>query len=105
MIQGTVRNEYPKSRSFILIKGTILDEKRKPVKTRLAFAGNPLNEARIKILSMEEINKAMENRLGIGRKNVNLAPGATLPFTIVFENLPDNLGEFTVEAASSSPGK
>lgn len=105
VIQGTVRNEYPKSRSFILIKGTILDDKGKPIKTRLGFAGNPLNEARIKILSMEEINKAMKNRLGIGRKNVNLAPGATLSFTIVFENLPDNLGEFTVEAASSSPGK
>jgi len=46
----------------------------------------------------------MKNRYGKDRKNLNVASGATIPFTIVFDNLPDNLGEFTVEAVSSSPG-
>ncbi len=104
VIQGTIKNNYPKSRSFILIKGTILDDGGRPVNMKMAYAGNAFNEGELKVLSLEEINKAMKNRLGKDKKNTNVAPGATVPFTIVFENLPENLGEFSVEAVSSSPG-
>jgi len=71
---------------------------------KMAYAGNAFKEDEIKVLALEKINKAMKNRLGKGKKNVDVAPGATVPFTIVFENLPENLGEFSVEAVSSSPG-
>ena len=104
VIRGLVTNDYPKSRSFILIKGSILDEKGQTVKRKRAYAGNNFKEEEIKSLPVEKINDAMKNRYGMGRKNVNIAPGANIPFTIVFENLPKNLSEFTVEAVSSSPG-
>jgi predicted Zn finger-like uncharacterized protein len=104
LIQGTIRNDYPKSRSFILIKGTILDDGGRPVKMKMAYAGNAFNENEIKVMNVEEMNKAMKNRFGKDKKNTNVAPGATVPFTIVFESLPENLGEFSVEAVSSSPG-
>ena len=104
VIRGLVANDYPKSRSFILIKGSILDEKGQVVKRKMAYAGNNFKEEEIKSLPLEKINDAMKNRYGMGRKNVNIGPGANIPFTIVFENLPKNLSEFTVEAVSSSPG-
>jgi predicted Zn finger-like uncharacterized protein len=105
VIQGTVRNNYPGTRSFVLLKGTILNEQGHPVKKQMAFAGNPLTENQIKTLPIEQIKKIMKSRFGTGRKNVNVPSGGVLPFTIVFEGLPKNLGEFTVEAVSSSPGK
>ncbi|MBW2343870.1 MAG: zinc-ribbon domain-containing protein [Deltaproteobacteria bacterium] len=104
VIQGMIKNNYPKVRSFILIKGTILDDGGLPVKMKMAYAGNAFKEGEIKVLTLEEINKAMKNRFGKDKKNINVAPGATVPFTIVFDNLPENLGEFSVEAVSSSPG-
>lgn len=104
VIRGEITNDYPKSRSFILIKGSILDDKGQVVKRKLAYAGNNFKEDEIKSLPLEKINKAMKNRYGMGRKNVNVAPGAKIPFTIAFEDLPKNLSEFTVEAVSSSPG-
>jgi predicted Zn finger-like uncharacterized protein len=104
VIQGTIKNNYPKSRSYILIKGTILDDGGQPVNMKMAYAGNVFEEDEIKVMALEEIDKAMKNRLGKGKKNVNVAPGATVPFTIMFENLPENLGEFSVEAVSSSAG-
>jgi predicted Zn finger-like uncharacterized protein len=104
VIRGMVTNDYPKSRSFILIKGTILDDKGQVVKRKLAYVGNNFKEEEIKSLPLEKINKAMKNRYGMGRKNVNITPGASIQFTIVFEDLPKNLSEFTVEAVSSSPG-
>lgn len=104
VIRGIVINNYSKSRSFILIKGTILNEKGQIVRKKLAYAGNNFKIKNLKGLPLVEIKKAMKNRYGIGKKNVDIAPGASLPFTIVFENLPEDLSEFTVEAVSSSPG-
>ncbi len=104
VIRGEITNDYPKSRSFILIKGSILDDKSQVVKRKLAYAGNNFKEEEIKSLPLEKINKAMKNRYGMGRKNVDVAPGAKIAFTIAFEDLPKNLSEFTVEAVSSSPG-
>ena len=104
VIRGEITNDYPKSRSFILIKGSILDDKNQVVKRKLAYAGNNFKEEEIKSLPLEKINKAMKNRYGMGRKNVDVAPGAKITFTLVFEDLPKNLSEFTVEAVSSSPG-
>jgi hypothetical protein len=53
---------------------------------------------------LEEIYKAMENRQGFDKKNLNVKSGKTVDFEIVFDNLPENLSEFTVGAVSSSPG-
>ena len=104
VVRGMVKNDYPKSRSFILIKVEILDDKGQVIRIKLAYAGNSFKNEEIKVMSMEEIGKAMKNRYGMGRKNFNVPPGTTIPFMAVFEGLPKNLGEFTVEAASSSPG-
>ena len=61
-------------------------------------------EQTLKDMPLADIREALKNRYGTGRQNLNIAPGASVPFTIVFDNLPENLGEFTVEAVSSSPG-
>ena len=104
VIRGKVGSKYPKPRSYILIKGNILDNNGKVVKSKQSFAGNTFTEEEIKTLSLDEVKKAMNNRDGMARKNFNVSSGVTIPFMIVFDNLPDNLSEFTVEAISSSPG-
>lgn len=101
-IQGVITNNYPKARSFILVKGSLLDDKGKLVKSKMAYAGNRFTEEQIKTLPLEEINKGLKNRSGAKNANLNIKPEAAVPFTIVIEELPDNLSEFTVEAVSSS---
>jgi len=104
VIRGMVRSEYPKPRSYILVRGSILDNRGKVVESRVSYAGNTFTKEELKALPLEEIQKAMQNRDGMARQNFNLPSGATIPFMIVFDNLPDNLSEFAVEAVSSSPG-
>ena len=104
VIRGVVTNKYPEPRSFILIKGSILDDQGKVVKTCTSYAGNSFTEEELKTLPYSEISKAMENRDGMARKNFNVPPGAAIPFMIVFDNLEGSLSEFTVEAVSSTPG-
>ncbi|MDY7037597.1 MAG: zinc-ribbon domain-containing protein [Thermodesulfobacteriota bacterium] len=105
IIKGTVINNYPRSRSFILLKGSILDDKGRVVKKMLVYAGNTYTEKQISEMSLKELSQGLKNRDGIGKININIKPGGAVPFMIIFENLPDNISEFTVEGVSSSPGK
>jgi hypothetical protein len=104
-IQGMIVNNYPGSRSFIRVKGSLLDEKGAVVKQKLAFAGNTFSENELKDVSLEQINQGLAIQTGKGNANVNAKPQASVPFMIVFEELPENLSEFTVEAVSSAPGQ
>jgi predicted Zn finger-like uncharacterized protein len=104
VIRGHVKNEFPETRSFIQLRGSILDENGEVVSKRTVYAGNPIPDDRLKDMSSEEIAEAMNNRDGIDGMNVNLPPGSSIPFTIVFENLPENVVEYTVEAVGSAPG-
>ncbi|RLC31491.1 MAG: hypothetical protein DRH37_02940 [Deltaproteobacteria bacterium] len=104
VIRGKVRNNYPRSRRYILVKGRILDNRGQLVREKTAYAGNKLDEHDLKTLSLEEINTRMKNRHGSSDTNMDVEPGTAVDFVIVFENLPDNLSEFTVGAISSSPG-
>jgi pilus assembly protein FimV len=104
-IQGMVLNEYPGSRSSIRVKGSLLDEKGNAVKQKLAFAGNTFTENELKDMTLEQIKQGLDNRMGKGNINVNIKPQSSVPFMIVFEELPDNLSEFTVEAVSSAAGQ
>ncbi len=105
IIKGMVTNDYPGSRNFILIKGSILDDTGQTIMKKLVYAGNTFTEEKIMEMPLEEINTGLKNRFGKGRMNFNIKPGDTIPFMIIFENLPENLSEFTVEAVSSSPGE
>jgi predicted Zn finger-like uncharacterized protein len=105
VIKGIVFNNNPKSRSFILIKGAILDNQGKKIRQNLVYAGNTFDDEQLKKMSIEEIDRALKKQAGKRNINVNVKPGDSVPFMIVFENLPNNLSEFVVEAVSSSPGK
>ncbi len=104
VIKGIVENRYTHSRSSILVKGNILDDKGREVKKQLAYAGNSLTEEQLKTSDMVEITKSMKNRKGKAGSNLNIGANASVPFMIVFDDLPASLSEFTVEAVSSSPG-
>ena len=105
VIRGAISNNYNAARSYVLVKGSIFDDKGKVVKTKVAYGGNVFSEGELQTLSMEQIDQGLRNRAGKGSANVNIQPQASVPFMIVFEELPDNLSEFTVEPVSSSPGQ
>ena len=103
VIKGMVSNEYPKSRSFILVKGNILDEKGQVLKRKMAYAGNTIPEQELKSMTLDQINSQLKNRSGKGNINLNVEPKRAIPFMIILDNLPENLSEFNVEAVNSSP--
>lgn len=104
VIRGMIKNDYPKTRSHLLVKGSLLDDQGKVVRTKTAYAGNILEDGEMKEMTTEEIEKVLRNPAGKENMNVDVQPGNAIPILIVFESLPDNLSEFTVEAVRSIPG-
>lgn len=105
VVKGVVTNNYPHKRSFILIKATILDNNGDVAKRKMVYAGNIFTKNQIRELPLTVINKGLKNRYGKGRMNLNIEPDNSIPFMAIFDNLPENMSEFTVEAVSSAKGE
>lgn len=104
LIKGKVKNDYPENRSYLLMQGSILDNKGKTVKTQTAYAGNILTDEEIKAMSLTEIEGELKSRARMETGKYLVAAGASIPFMIVLGGLPDDVSEFTVKAIRSSPG-
>ena len=105
VVKGSITNNYPDERSFIKIRSTILDSNGKVVKRKIIYAGNIVNDTELLSLSMVEINDRLGNKLGGENINTNISPNASIPFMIVFSDLPEDISEFTVEPLSSISAK
>jgi predicted Zn finger-like uncharacterized protein len=103
VVHGKTVNDFPETRSAISVKGILFNDSGKPLLQQTAFAGNPLDEAALRTLPLEKIEEHMNNQFGDSLSNLNIAPGKSIPFTIVFKNLPADLAEFTVEVVDSKP--
>jgi predicted Zn finger-like uncharacterized protein len=105
IVKGSITNNYPDKRSFIRVRSNILDSKGKVVKSKIVYAGNLISDKEILSLSMVEINNRLINKFIKNKVNTNISPNASIPFMIVFGDLPEDISEFTVEAISSMPAK
>ncbi len=102
VISGQVRNEYDHPRSNIKVTGKIYQKGKNLANTATVFAGNMLSDADLQGMDMSAINNRLQNRFGDNRSNIKVKTGKTIPFYIVFNQLPANLDEYTVEVAGSS---
>jgi len=105
VIRGEVKNEYSKPRDAIRIRGKLFTPGKKLAMTETAFAGNILSDSELGELGMADIKKKLATRAGLNNSNIKVMPEKKLSFMIVFSKLPENLDEFTVEVADSSPSK
>ena len=102
VIRGKIKNDYDHPRSFVKVTGKLYQGKKKLVRTSTVYIGNVIPETELADLGIAAINKRMKNKFGNKRSNLKIKTGKTVPFMIVFDKLPKNLDEYTVEVASSS---
>jgi len=108
IITGKVKNEFSEPRSFIKVKGNIfaLSGKKnqfKLARSEVVHCGNVLSDIALSKLAMESIQQNLANPSGKNRSNVNVKPGKLVKFMLVFSDLPENMEEYTIEIAGSSP--
>ncbi len=104
VIRGAVVNNYSEPRSFISVKASILDGQGRSVRSRTVYAGNSFTRGELVGRSMEFLEERLNRRGGREGRNVAVPTGGKVPFMVIFQDLPEDISEFTVEGVSSSPG-
>ena len=97
IVTGRIENPSKKTYSHIRVKGTLLTKDKAKAGTQTAFCGNIISEETLKTGNILDINQQMTVKEGRQNTNVNIKPGSSVMFMIVFSKLPENLTNFTVE--------
>jgi hypothetical protein len=104
VVQGEAVNNFPTARSAITVKGLLMDANGNTLFQQTVSCGNRLDDATLSKVPFSKIEEAMNNQFGDSLSNMNVASGVSIPFTIVFRNLPDGIANINVEVVSSKPG-
>lgn len=97
VITGRIDNPTGSALNYIEVQGTLSTKDTPAAKTKNVFCGNIISEDMLKSGDIEEISKLLEVREGANNSNVNIKPGASIPFMIVFYDLPDKLQNYYVK--------
>ncbi len=98
VIKGQVANMGRTRKSGIRVHATLLDGKDQMVAERTTYAGNVLPGETLRTASRAKIEEALSNRFGDKLVNMDIAPGKSVPFMVVFFNAPEGIGAYRLEA-------
>ncbi|MDR2200138.1 MAG: zinc-ribbon domain-containing protein [Deltaproteobacteria bacterium] len=103
IITGRITNDFSDMRSFIRVRGLLKNPDGIIEAERQAYAGNYLSETELTALPINEILSRLAIKGGQNGLNVNLLPGNSISFMLVFDKIPDDLTgyEYVVDVVSS----
>lgn len=101
VIRGKVRNDYPDARNFIMVKGALYAKDGQATQQKNVYCGNVIPDSDLQAVDKAAIETKLANRFGDERSNFQVPPGKELPFMVVFSDLPQDFGEYSVEVVSS----
>lgn len=96
VIKGSIINKSTNTLDLIKLEANLIDEENVRLDTRQQLIGNSLTEFQLKNLKKEEIEKALENPVGITAENTMISPGSKVPFMVIFYNVPENVVDYQV---------
>jgi predicted Zn finger-like uncharacterized protein len=102
VVSGKVKNGYSENRGMITLAGKIFSTGKVVVNQERVYCGNIMSDLELANLEWDKIKSRLSNRLGDNRSNVKVEPGQSIPFMVVFSNLPQNMEEFTIEVTGST---
>ena len=82
--------------------GKLYQKGMKIAKKSTVYVGNTLSNSDLAGMDMAAINQKLRARTGQKQSNFKVKTGKRVPFMIVFDKLPRNLDEYTVEVEGSS---
>lgn len=101
VVKGKLRNAYDHPRSAIRVSATLIAKGGAPIRTTTVYAGNVLSGQELAALDVNAIQARLQISTGTANSNVGVKPGGSLPFMVVFDQLPANIDEYSVEVAGS----
>lgn len=97
VIEGKATNNFKTPKELIKVEATLLDEHEHVLLSKQQFCGVVVSMFQLQVLSAEDLDKALNNKIEILSNNINLQPGASVPFMIVFTDAPTTVREFMLK--------
>jgi predicted Zn finger-like uncharacterized protein len=98
VIKGEVVNLSKDVKSGLILKGDILGEGSRVLATTKVYGGNFLSQDELKELGKSSIERALQNKLGKNLANIDIQPGSSIPFMVVFFNVQGDIKGYRVES-------
>jgi len=105
IVTGRVKNPSNTAVSYIQVKGTLMKKDNTKAGALTAYCGNIIPEETLKSGNISDITKQMGVKQGNQNTNVNIKPGDSVMFMLVFSNLPEDLSNFTVAVQGFEPAQ
>lgn len=97
IITGRIENPSQVPYRRIQVKGTLFQKEKTAAMTQTAICGNVVPEAVLKTGDISDIMDQLQSPRETADINAMAMPGSSVPFMLVFSDLPHNLENFTVE--------
>ena len=94
--EGVVINGFDAPRELIKVEVALQDEAGKTLLAKTQFAGSMITDFQLEVLDKAEIEQRLSNQLDILTNNTNIQPGGSVPFTVVFYDIPEGASRFNV---------
>jgi hypothetical protein len=98
VIKGQVTNLSKMGKSSIRVHAALLDINDQVLGEKSVYAGNMLSGAKLKTGGRDALEKALDNPLGERLSNMDVLPGKTVPFMVLFFDAPENIDSYRLEA-------
>jgi predicted Zn finger-like uncharacterized protein len=96
VVHGVITSQEPRKISGIRVRAELFDKNKQMIAEKTAYAGNIIPA--LNSVDRETIETAMANRFGDKLSNVDIPPGHSVPFMVVFFDPPQGIEEYRVEA-------
>lgn len=103
VVQGKVENTSDQIRTDIMLRAVILNKQKQKVVTAKAYAGQELTQEQLRQMPLADIERTLSSPVGPDGSKYVVAPHSTIPFMIVFADLPSNVSEYLTEVVSTKP--
>ena len=105
VIEGKVRNNFNDARELISLEAELHDKEGKVLASRRQIAGISLSPFQLELLDKTELENTLNRKLDIITSNINVMPGAEVPFTVVFSDIPAGASDYKVRIVDAAiPG-
>lgn len=101
VIEGKVLNSFNEPKGLIKVEATLFDGQGKVLMQREQFCGSTATHFQLQVLSRQDLEAALNNKVEILTNNTNILPGSEVPFMVVFVNPPDTVREFVVRVVEA----
>jgi len=101
VITGEAINRTSMGKSGIRVSAALLDNSANVLVEQTVYAGNVLSGGKLKTEDRATLEKALANPLGERLANMDVLPGKSVPFMVLFFDVPENMDGYRVEAKNT----